>query len=301
MFDESKIVDKFKSLSDDELEVINKNIRLKTQEEFERFKNAYEKDECYLCNKPFSTFSTESPCVHGLLRRGKFKPKHIDLVSKRFGYSNIAAFLRWCANMEKPLVNINDISHEMGKGKVISNTIRWKNIEWTFDCSESDFRGHPNSASDYPHYHFQMRIDGRQFINFNSYHLPFNENDMFALTMSRNHPDKFLHNFGDQGEGMGIALDIVGDDPLTAFEHMKIAEEGEAIYHISTMLVAPEGGGISGDLIAECIKISRETGEPVSSLLHKKMAPNVVVKSIISASENTPDITPRTEHKRFGE
>lgn len=298
MFNESMALDKFASLSDEDLEEINDAMRSKTQQEYRRFKSSYIKGECYLCGKPFETLSKESPCLHWLLRRCKFKPKDLKLIYTRFGYSNIAAFLRWCANIEKPMVNINDISSEIKNGKVISNTIKWKNIEWTFDCAESDFRGHPNSASEFPHYHFQMRIDGRQFINFNSYHLPFSKEDIFAITMSRKHPDKFIHNFGDEGEGMEMALQIVGNDPATAFEHMQVTDnEEEATYHISTMVVAGEGETISGDLVADLIEQSRKTGETVSSLLHKHMSASAKVHSYVSASDNTPEITPRTEHK----
>lgn len=298
MLDESKVLDKFSSLSDSDLEELNERMRLKTEQEYSRFETSYKNGECYLCGNKFETISKEKPCLHWLLRRCKFKPKDLKLIYSKYGYSNIAAFLRWCANIEKPLVGINDIKSEIKNGKLISNTIKWKNIEWTFDCSESDFKGHPNSASDFPHYHFQMRIDGRQFINFNSYHLPFSQEDIFALTMSRNHPDKFIHNFGDQGEGMDVALEMVGDDPVTAFEHMlRTDDEDEAIYHISTTVMAREGEAISGDLLAELIEKSNQTGEPVSSLLHKHMSKNAVVKSYISASENTPEITPRTEHK----
>lgn len=298
MFNESTVLNRFSSLSKNDLDEINERMRSRTECEYNRFENSYKVGECYLCGKQFETISRESPCLHWLLRRCKFKPKDLNLISSKFGYSNIAAFLRWCANIEKPLVNINDISSEIKNGKLISNTIKWKNIEWTFDCAESDFKGHPNSASNFPHYHFQMRIDGRQFINFNSYHLPFTEEDIFALTMARKHPDKFIHNFGDRGEGMEMALQIVGDDPATAFENMlKTDNEDEAMYHISTTVVAAEGETISGDLIANLIERSNETGETVSSLLHKHMSSSAKVNSYVSASDNTPEITPRTEHK----
>ncbi|WP_072929455.1 hypothetical protein [Nissabacter archeti] len=298
MINESKILEKFAGLSDDEIQEINTRMHAKTLEEYSRFETSYKKDECYLCGKPFATISKEKPCVHWLLRRCKFKPKDVKLIGEKFGYTNIAAFLRWCANIEKPLVNINDVISEEEDKKIISNTIKWKNIEWTFDCSKSDFKGHPNSASDFPHYHFQMRIDGKQFINFNSYHLPFSNQDIFALTMSRNHPEKFHHNFGDQGEGMKVAMQMVGNDPTTAFEHMTTTDvEDEAMYHISTMVQAAEGEAISGDFVAKLIDQSQKTGEPISSLFHKHMSASTIVQSVVSPSDNTPEITPRTEHK----
>ena len=298
MFDESRVLERFSSLSEDDLQSMNERMHQKTQEEYSRFEASYRNDECYLCGKPFSTISKDAPCLHWLLRRCKFKPKDIKLIYSKFGYTNVAAFLRWCANIEKPLVNINDITFEMKEGKIISNTIKWKNIERTFDCSESDFKGHPNSASDFPHYHFQMRIDGRQFINFNSYHLPFTREDIFALIMSRQYPDKFIYNFGEQGEGMGMAMELVGTDPDVLEDMTRTTDENEAVYHLSTTVLAAEGETISGDLLAELIEQSNKTGEPVSSLLHKHMSPSTVVRTYVSPSDNTPEITPRTEHKK---
>jgi len=40
-------------------------------------------------------------------------------------------------------------------------------------CAKSDYDGHGNTEeSQRPHYHFQMRIDGKRFIDYNDYHLP---------------------------------------------------------------------------------------------------------------------------------
>ncbi|EMG6375210.1 hypothetical protein V5I26_004185 [Salmonella enterica subsp. diarizonae serovar 11:k:z53] len=299
MFDEQKVLNKFNSLSEDERDSLNSRCAEETRRQFDEFQSAYVNDECYLCGKSFKTISKETPCLHWLLRRCKFKTKDFSLLYNKYGYVNIAAFLRWCANMEKPLVNINDLPSEMPKGKVLSSTIKWKNVEWTFDCSESDFRGHAGTAVEYPHYHFQMRIDGMQFINFNTYHLPFSQEDLFALTMGRNHPDKFIHNFGQFGMGMEAAMAFVEDDPELALEHMSRSDDEESsTYHISTLAIAAEGEKISGDLIAELIKESRVTGVPLSKLMQERLPENANVRTMISPSEAIPEIASRTEHKK---
>jgi hypothetical protein len=84
----------------------------------------------------------------------------------------MASFLRWCANQDKLLSNINDLEAEKSDKKIIYYTVKWKNIEWTFDCSPNDFKGHEGRTVNFPHFHFQMRIDGRQFINVNDFHIP---------------------------------------------------------------------------------------------------------------------------------
>ncbi|MGQ6008352.1 hypothetical protein ACUNG2_05120 [Serratia sp. IR-2025] len=299
MFDEKKFMSDFDDLEDDEIDYINAKMEEESNRQYTLFKESYLRDECYLCGKDFKTISKENPCLHWLLRRCKFKTKDFHLIYKKYGYTNIAAFLRWCANMEKPIVNINDMTIEEKKEKIISNTIKWKNVEWTFDCSESDFKGHSGKEADFPHYHFQMRIDGFQFINFNSYHLPLHNDDIFAITMSRAHPEKFHYNFGDHGSGMNFAMELISDDPEVAFEHMTRADnEEEAVYHMSTTVMANEGETISGDLIADLIDISKKTGEPLGSLLYKNMPPSIKVQTIVSPSDQTPEIAVRTEHKK---
>ncbi|OYQ99811.1 hypothetical protein B9P90_04265 [Citrobacter freundii] len=299
MFDEKHALGVLASLTDEELNSFNDRAATESQNQFNAFEKSYENELCYLCGKSFKTISKDDPCLHWLLRRCKFKTKDLPLIYSKYGYTNIAAFLRWCANMEKPMVNINDMAMDMPEGKIISNTIKWKNIEWTFDCSESDFKGHAGTAADFPHYHFQMRIDGQQFINFNSFHLPFSKEDIFALTMSRQHPDKFHHDFGKYGMGMDAAMDLVSEEPEEAFEHMeRTDDEGEAIYNMSTLLIANEGKTISGDLIADLIEESNKTGVPLSKLIHQVFSDTASVKTVVSPSDNVPEIAKRTEHKK---
>lgn len=299
MIDEQKVLKRFNSLTKSERD----ELTLKSQEEglrqFDEFKKSYLVGECYLCGKSFKTISKDNPCLHWLLRRCKFKTKYFPLLYNKYGYINIAAFLRWCANMEKPLVNINDLPLEMPKGKVLSSTIKWNNIEWTFDCSESDFKGHSGTAIEYPHYHFQMRIDGMQFINFNSFHLPFSNDDLFALSMSRNHPDKFTHDFGTFGMGMDAAMEIVSENPEMALDIMtRSDDEADATYSISTLAIAGDGEKISGDLIAELIAESRETKVPLSKLMQERLSKQTTIRTMISPGEAVPEIASRTEHKK---
>ena len=156
-------------------------------EEYERqiatFRSAYAVGRCYLCGEPFDQMRTAHPCTHWLLRRCNFKKKDFLKIAERYDYHNIAAFLRWCANEERLLRNINDLEAERSDRKVLSYTIQWKNIDWTFDCTANDMEGHGTGASSHPHYHFQMRIDGRQFINFNEFHVPLSDRDLFNLSL----------------------------------------------------------------------------------------------------------------------
>jgi hypothetical protein len=299
MIDITKALTNFNTLSDTEIDDINSKQQTEHLRQLEEFKINYKNDICYLCNKPFKTLSKNEPCLHWLLRRCKFKTKDFKLIYEKYGYTNIASFLRWCANIEKPLININDMEEEKPKGKVISNTIKWKNIEWTFDCSENDFKGHAGTAIDYPHYHFQMRIDQQQFINFNSYHLPFKEEEIFAITMARAAPEKFGYDFGNFGMGMNAAMEMISQDPEMAIDNMiKANNEDDSIYHLSTIAIAGEGETISGDLIADLIEESKDSGVPLAKLFQERLSHNTNVRTMISASDNVPEIAKRTEHSK---
>lgn len=259
------------------------------------FKQGYRLGKCYLCGKDFKTVSKDAPCLHWLLRQGKFKPKDIKLIAEKFGYHQIAAYLRWCANEERLLANINDLAEEAPEGKILSSTIRWKNIEWTFDCSANDLAGHGGSHSNFPHYHFQMRIDGRQFINFNDYHLPFNGQDLFAFSLRDEEGFNFV--FGTHGAGMADAMQV---DPELIIEHATVSEsEEKAGFGFSTMITSNQGS-ISGDDIYNMIQESKRAGESIASLSRKfyKDDERVQIGTIISPSDSVPEITARTEMKR---
>lgn len=261
----------------------------------EAFKAGYKNDTCYLCNKPFKTISRDNPCLHWLLRQCKFKKKDFPEIYKKFGYGNIAAFIRWCANQERLLSNINDLEEEKSDRKVLSYTVRWKNIEWTFDCSKNDFEGHQGTSIDYPHYHFQMRIDGQQFINFNDYHVPFTDEDIFVLQNSMEQGDWFKQNFGAIGSGMQEAISFKLDDII---EHsVRSDKEDEATYHFSTIIDASDKP-ISGEEIYEIQQEAKRTGKSFAYVAQNRLKDRAKVQTVISPADSIPDIASRTEHKR---
>jgi hypothetical protein len=281
-------------MSPEEIEEMNRKNDEEHQRQAAAFKAGYEQGICYLCEKPFKTISKDNPCLHWLLRQCKFKKKDFPKVYSKYGYGNIAAFIRWCANQERLISSINDLEEEKSDRKILSYTVKWNNIEWTFDCSKNDFSGHKGTSIDYPHYHFQMRIDGKQFINFNDFHVPFTDQDIFVLKNSLEQGDWFKQDFGAIGSGMQEAISI---DPELALEHMSNAEEDDATYHLSTMIEAIDKP-IPGELIDEIRQESINTGKSMTLIAKEKLKDIAVVKTVISPAESIPDIASRTEHKR---
>ncbi|MFZ1233065.1 MAG: hypothetical protein WAQ53_07265 [Thiofilum sp.] len=282
-------------MSTEEIEEINRLDHEQHHRQAEAFKEGYKKGICYLCNKPFKTISNDQPCLHWLLRQCKFKKKDFPKIYSQYSYVNIAAFIRWCANQERFLSNINDLSDEKSNSKIISYTVRWKNIEWTFDCSKNDFNGHTGTSINYPHYHFQMTIDGRQFINFNDFHVPFTDHDLFILKNSIEQGSWFKHNFGSIGSGMQEAVSVEIDNII---EHTTpSSNEDEATYQFSTMIDASENP-LSSEEINEIIQESERTGKSFAFIAQQKLKDRAKIKTIVSPANSIPNITPRTKHKR---
>lgn len=284
--------ERFESMTAEELDTWNEMNDAEHRSQHERFIEGYKKEVCYLCGKDFKTVSKETPCVHWLLRRGKFKNKDINLIASKFGYHNISAYLRWCANAERMVANINDLTEEAPEGKILSSTIKWKNIEWSFDCSPNDFAGHAGAHTNFPHYHFQMRIDGRQFINFNDYHLPFSSADLFMMRLSQE--PNINSGFGAHGFGM---QDAMGIDPMDIINHTSPSEtEEDSVFRIQTMVIPQEP--MRGEDIIAAYEESKSTGRTMASIFQEKFGGGSgSVQTMIFPSEGVPEITSRTEHK----
>ncbi|KQZ34309.1 hypothetical protein [Massilia sp. Root1485] len=282
----------FDNLTEEQRAEANARDRAEHESQVAEFTEAYDRGHCYLCGEAFDQMRSAEPCTHWLLRRAKFKKKDFPKIFERYDYHNIAAFLRWCANREHPLRNINDLEVEKESRKVLSYTIRWKNVEWSFDCSKNDFEGHGGHHSSFPHYHFQMRIDGRPFINFNEFHVPFSKRDLFMFE-AKKHPN-VRHSFGAAGAGMQEAVDVDADWILE--ETSRAESEETAVYDLSTVIMADKAP-ISGDLIMDIIEEAQRTNKTFASVARGRLPDGVKMQTVISPAESIPDITPRTEHK----
>lgn len=282
----------FLNLSDKQIEEINKRVIEDTFNEYQEFISLLTKRECYLCNKNLANFDINEPCLHWLLRPSGFDKKHFPLVYKKYDYFRIQPYLRWLANTEAPFKNINDLVKEKSSKKIVENTIKYKNYEWSFSCSEGDFKGHPNSQlGNMPHYHFQMRIDGKIFISYSNFHIPFTEYDLWVFAAKRGEFGKIRPlSFFDIG--MQGVLDEIPPEQL--LEGMQTAlHEEQATFHMSTMVEAAPGTTISGDDIASLIEESKKTGVPMAKLIRK--LGNVTATTIITPGPGVPEIAGRKD------
>lgn len=268
--------------------------------EYSEFLEHYKKENCYLCGKSIKTISKSEPCLHWLLRKCKFKKKDFPEISDKYDFYNISSYLRWVAHAEGGVKNINNLKEESSDRKLFEITIKWKNIEWTLDCSKNDFVGHEGSKTDFPHWHFQMRVDGRQFINFNDFHIRLSKDDQLKLTLENDPDSGFHHTFGPGGAGMQEHMDGMADDP-DEFIASAIATDNpeEGSVHMQSIIKGPEGG-ISGDKINEALEMARTTGKTLAHSFREVLEneEGTSVTTIASPAQSVPEIAKRTERKR---
>lgn len=260
--------------------------------EHNEFIKAYLEDKCYLCNKDFKTYSTTTPCLHWLLRICKFRNKDFPLLTKKYDYHQILMYLRWVANVEYFQKNINDMKDEQSEKKIFQTTIRWKNIEWSFECSENDFKGHGGMVN-YPHYHFQMTINKNIFIKYNAFHNRFSEQDVAYLYAIHN--DGFAPVYGPFGSGMQDAMSVDPEKLLDSFSIIDKDKENDGAFHVQTLI--SNQNGIDMEIISDIMEESRRTKKSFAKLLRERLDDDTKVTTIIAPSDRVPELAKRTEHK----
>jgi len=101
------------SMSLEEMEARQEEEYKKNSKDFEKLKETLAKGECMYCGHLLTHFSKNKPCYHWLLRKCKrFKNKHLRLLGNVRGFHEIEAYVRWVANTERPITNINDLVDE---------------------------------------------------------------------------------------------------------------------------------------------------------------------------------------------
>ncbi len=168
------------------------------------------------------------------------------------------------------------------------------------NCSHNDFKGHDGTKTDYPHWHFQMRIDGHQFINFSDFHIPFSKDDQLKLVLENDEESGFHHTFGPGGQGMQERMDQLSANPDEFIANaMSASDPDDGSVHMQSIIMGGEGG-ISGDKIDEAMEMSRKTGKTLNYCFKEVLGgdPEVRINTIASPAESVPEIAKRTERKR---
>jgi hypothetical protein len=286
------IRDFLKNIPPEEIERRNKNQINKNAEEFKEFKDAYFKNCCSLCGNKLDYFNKNESCYHWFLLPTGIRKKDFDnYLKEAIGYFNIESYFRWIATLENPFKNINDLTSEISESKIKEITIKYKNLEWSLNYGSTDVEGHSGSKNaDFPHFHIQMLFDGKPFINFNDYHIPFTKEDLFKFELM-NEANDLVEFRNDYGEGISIIED---SEILKEFEKtVRVAESEEnALFHSSSIIQRPNNKTMSGEIIEEIMKESKETKVPIRHLF-RKYFPDVEIITKIEPGKGVPEMKRR--------
>jgi hypothetical protein len=286
---------KLNSMPAEEIQEQEKKQLEKTKLDFRNFCDALSQGRCHYCDQVLGHFSQWQPCYHWLLKPKGFKKKHFPILFEVMGFRQINTYLRWVANSEHRFQNINDLECEKSEGKFIEESIAYKKFEWSFSCSYIDRVGHSNSqAANFPHYHFQMRIDGMQFINYSDFHIPFSDYDEFSFAVEEGKIDRLrAQRTFDAGMQEVFAQEIATGNIFDSLQYTK--DEENAAFNTEIILIADEGTYISGEEIARLFEEREQTGVSLAKLAKK--LPNVSLKTYTTAGKGVPKIAARSKRK----
>jgi len=293
----SKIKYLLTSIRDRILVIRNKMFLNKTEKDFRNFCTGLEKDYCSLCRHPIAYVNYRKPCLHWLMRPSGIDKKHIFEILKGFEYTRIEAYIRWAGNCELVFGNINDLVEEGRSNKIIEYTVRYKNIEWSVSSGQSDFAGHTGSKyGAEPHYHFQMRIDGKTFFNYSDFHAPFKPRDLFTFRVRKGEIPGFgwhdTYSTGIQG-----SLDQFSEEELVNMMSAGTEDVENATYRTQTLIAAKEGETISGDEILRILEESERKNVSMGSLA-KTMKGVESVEYVVSPGQGIPNKANRKERRK---
>lgn len=275
-------------LTPEDIDEINKEELRVSKEEYDKFKSNFENGICSYCNKELDSFDSSTPCFHWFLMPPGIRKQDFSRLLKEYGCMQIQAYIRWVANQEIPIGNINDLSEERKDSRIFETTIKYKDFEWTFCCANSDYGGHLGRYN-FPHYHFQIKKEGQRFINFHDFHNKLTKEDLDKISLMRDGDSLFNHHWGF-GAGMEDAFKI---PPKELLEHLKTApSEEKDVFHLQTIMEAKPGETIKGDDVADAIEESKQTGKSIASILQKTNKKHSI-KTIISPGEGVPEIKHR--------
>jgi len=287
--DPNQFIEQLKTTPRDIVAEINDRHREETARDYELFSSMLDKGICSICNNSIKTISVKNPCLHWLLRPNCFKKKMFPLLYKEYSYFRISSYIRWVASTEGIIQNINDIPGNKHENYIDSFTARYKHITWSIQCSESDYIGHKTTNyGAIPHYHIQMRLNGKQFINYGDFHIPFHQSDIDNFNLFKEHPDLVRYSHGPGlglrilSEGNQDSLQKIIDNSVTATDH------SNAPLRLQTIVIAKDGESFSEDIINEVYKESNATGKTLARVAREKLK-NALITTIIEPTDNIPE------------
>lgn len=231
----------------------------------QRFQEFFRSGRCFACGSYLAAFEPSQPCVHWYLNPAGFTKKHVPIVAEVVGLFKAQLFMRWVANEDGFAKNINDLRDE-GAGRLVELTIRYRDCEWSFSCSEGDYRGHEGAVAEaqVPHYHMQFRFKKQSFVKFNDFHLRLHDDDLEIIGHLKAQPDATLNFAGGQGIG-GLFATFSPEEIMSL--GITEGDQEDALLSMDTIISADPGTLLSGDDLANLINRARASKVSIASLV----------------------------------
>jgi len=284
-----------KNISPEEIAKRNEEQVTETLREHKEFLTAFDKQCCYLCGMKLKYFSQSEPCFHWfLIPSGIRKRDFNEYLATPIEFFHFESYLRWIANTEVHIKNINDLKNENPNGKIIERTIKYKNIEWSINAGTTDLNGHENSKNaNFPHFHLQIYIDGKPFIKFNDFHIPFSHHDLFMFEAIKN--NDLVDHLNLFGEGISV---IENETDLKWIdEHLESSDSiKDATFHTRSFFAMPDDETITLDKLEEYRIEAKKQKMPLRKYL-KKVIPDIKIISEIGPGEGVVDKKSRNKRK----
>lgn len=283
-----------KNITPEELERLNNEEIERAKKQYKEFRVAFDKGCCYLCGMKLDYFENSEECFHWFLMPSGIKKRDFEnYLKKPPGLFQLESYLRWVANLESPFKNINDLASKDHNAKEIERTIKYKNIEWTFNAGKTDIEGHKYSKNaNFPHFHLQIFVDNRPFIRFNDLHIPLSKHDLFMIDTLKN--TDLIEHFNLFGEGISV---LENEENLLWIEDKLESSTNpeDATFHTQSLFMLPDNKEITGEELGKIIEEARELKIPVRKYLRSKI-PKVKIVSKIAPGLGVID--KKTRNKR---
>jgi hypothetical protein len=284
---------KIDSLSAETIQKQNDAEELRVKKEHEDFLSNLKKGYCFQCGNRMDSFKVSQPCFHWFTYPSGIKKKHFENYLKYpISFFGLRTYLYWLADSERLFANINNLQGEISSTSYFEATIRYKNLQYSFSVGDTDLAGHPNSQSDFPHYHIQVKRDGFVVLKFGDFHIPFAPIDLFIIKMKEKLGDRV---FVDEGVGINI-LENEENLPFVMDQLIVDDNEDEAAISLSSIITVGEGEVSFGESLVAAINESERTGSPIAKILASKLKKSTV-KTIISPGKGVPEFVKRSGKK----
>lgn len=250
-----------RQFSSDFINEQNKIMLDKTDTDYNKFVNCLKSGKCYLCGKDVEDISGE-PCLHWMISEQIKKKRLKQLFNSNIGFFRLYSYLVWCANTDKPFVNINDLSCNIRPNRHYECTVNYKIWEWSISISKSDYDGHGSSKNGcQPHFHLQIMKNGQFFFKYSDAHIVFTKEDLWYFAMI----EQGVMHF-DPGYGAG--LEALQEDELQRQIPEWLSQsldEKSATFRTQTLIKTNLPSGI----LDELLKMHQETGMVMPAIIEK--------------------------------